>query len=137
VDFFGAQDRARRRTWRLAALFGGAVLALVVITNLLVALVYAWSLGLGNGGDPLDPVGPLRRLPAGYWFWITLTVVGTVALACLYKYLWLRGGGRAIAESLGGRPVSQGSRPIRRSAGCSTSSRRWPSPRACPCRRST
>jgi Zn-dependent protease with chaperone function len=108
VDFFGAQDRARRRTWRLAALFGGAVLALVVITNLLVALVYAWSLGLGNGGDPLDPVGPLRRLPAGYWFWITLTVVGSVALACLYKYLWLRGGGRAIAESLGGRPVSQG-----------------------------
>jgi len=105
VDFFGAQDLARRRTWRLAVLFGAAVLSLVVMTNLLVALVYAWVLGFGQG-DPLDAVGPLRRLPADYWFWITVAVVGIVAAACLYKYLWLRGGGRAVAESLGGRLVS-------------------------------
>jgi Zn-dependent protease with chaperone function len=108
VDFFGAQDRARRKTWQLATLFGSAVLALVLATNLLVALVYAWLLGLGTGADPLDPVGPLRRLPASYWIWISTTVVGGVAIASAWKYLWLRGGGRAVAESLGGRLVSQG-----------------------------
>jgi len=104
VDFFGAQDQARRHTWRLAALFGAAVLSLVLLTNLLVAVVYAWSLGYG---DPLDPLTSTRVLPARYWFWISFAVVGAVGLACLQKYLELRGGGRAIAEALGGRLVQQ------------------------------
>ena len=43
MDFFGAQDAARRRTWQLAALFAAAVLSLVLLTNLLVAAVYAWT----------------------------------------------------------------------------------------------
>ncbi|MBX3708068.1 MAG: M48 family metallopeptidase [Pseudomonadales bacterium] len=104
MDFFGAQDLARRRTWILAGLFAAAVTSLVVLTNLLVAVVYAWTMGFGQA-DPLDPTGTLARLPARYWFWITFLVVGTVGLACLYKYLWLRGGGRTIAEALGGRLV--------------------------------
>ena len=37
MNFFQAQDAARRKTWQLAALFGAAVVSLIVLTNLLVA----------------------------------------------------------------------------------------------------
>jgi len=106
LDFFGAQDLARRKTWRLAALFGAAVLSLVVLTNLLVASVYAWATGFGYA-TPVDLESQLRGLPPLYWLWISVGVVGAVALASLYKYLLLRGGGRTVAESLGGRLVHQ------------------------------
>jgi hypothetical protein len=33
MDFFAAQDRARRKTWQLVALFVTAVIALIVTTN--------------------------------------------------------------------------------------------------------
>jgi len=104
VDFFAAQDLARRKTWRLALLFGAAVLCLVVLTNLLVAAVVSL---MANHGQVIDPESLIRSLPAGYWFWISFGVIGTVALASSYKYLQVRGGGRAVAESLGGRLVSQ------------------------------
>ena len=43
MNFFQAQDQARRKTWRLALLFGAAVISLVVLTNLLLAGVYFWT----------------------------------------------------------------------------------------------
>ncbi len=104
MDFFGAQDDARRKTWRLALLFGAAVLSLVVLTNLLVALVYGWA---ANHTRPaaFDPVAMVAALPAEYWAWISLGVVGVVAMASGYKYLMMRRGGRAVAEALGGRLI--------------------------------
>ena len=112
MDFFGAQDLARRKTWRLAALFGTAVLSLVVLTNLLVAGVYAWATGFGYA-TPVELESRLRGLPPLYWLWISAGVVGAIALASLYKYLLLRGGGRAVAESLGGRLIHQATNDAR------------------------
>ncbi|MFW6093495.1 MAG: M48 family metallopeptidase [Pseudomonadota bacterium] len=105
MDFFSAQDAARRKTWQLAALFAIAVAVLVVLTNLLVALVYAWT------PRPEAPAGTsasrtLATFPAEYWLWISLGVVGVVGLGSLHKYLAIRGGGRAVAESMGGRLLS-------------------------------
>ncbi len=105
MDFFGAQDDARRNTWRLALLFGGALVTLIVLTNLLVAAVYAWSADGGRFGT--DVSTRLANLPAGYWIWISAAVVGAVALASGYRYLQVRSGGRAVAESLSGRLLSQ------------------------------
>jgi Zn-dependent protease with chaperone function len=104
VDFFGAQDRARRMTWRLALLFTLAVASLILLTNLLVAAVVAFTT---NHGQVTDPAALLRSLPVEYWFWISTGVVGMVALASTHKYLQVRGGGRAVAESLGGRLINQ------------------------------
>jgi Zn-dependent protease with chaperone function len=106
VDFFGAQESARRKTWRLGALFAAAVVSLVLLTNLLVAVVYAWSTGIAAPGRA-DLGTVLGALPASYWIWITGGVLGMVALASLYKYQQVLGGGRAIAESLGGRLLHQ------------------------------
>jgi Zn-dependent protease with chaperone function len=106
MEFFSAQDNARRKTWRLGALFAAAVLSLVLLTNLLVAMTYAWSTGVAQPGQ-FDLGAVLAALPAEYWFWITFGVLGMVAVASLYKYQQVRGGGRAVAESLGGRLVNQ------------------------------
>lgn len=104
MDFFGAQDAARRKTWQLALLFGAAVLCLVLLTNALIAIVYGWA-GHQLRPGQFDPAALLATMPVAWWYWITAGVVGAVALASGYKYLQLRSGGRAVAESLGGHLI--------------------------------
>lgn len=105
MDFYRAQDEARRTTGRLILLFGAAVLTLVVLTNLLVAATLTFAqepttVGLVSLTDRILAIPPMT------WLWVTLGVVGTVALACLFKTAQLSSGGRAVAEALGGRPLS-------------------------------
>jgi len=102
MNFFQAQDDARRKTFRLAMLFVAAVVSLILLTNLLVAAVYVWTSNYARP-EPLNFTGLLSALPAETWVLITLGVLGVVGVASLYKYLVVRGGGRTIAESLGGR----------------------------------
>jgi len=104
VDFFGAQDNARRKTWQLAGLFAAAVASLVVLTNILIAAVYLWTARPGPTGG-VDFNASLRDVPVSWWVTISLGVVAVVGLASGYKYLRVRGGGRTVAESLGGRLV--------------------------------
>jgi Zn-dependent protease with chaperone function len=107
VDFFKAQDAARRRTWQLGLLIGMAVLTLVVLTNLLVGFWFFVS------GDSVSPTGGtstsalLTAVPAETWVFITIGVLGIVGIATLYKYFRLRGGGRVVAESFGGRLLTR------------------------------
>jgi Zn-dependent protease with chaperone function len=102
MDFFAAQDRARRKTLQLVLLFTIAIVGLIVATNLLVAIVVAFSStpGLVNG-----PSVTLRSQPMQTWVVISLGVLICIGGASLYKYLALRSGGRAIAEMLGARPI--------------------------------
>jgi len=105
LNFYQAQDDARRSTWRLIALFVAAVLSLIVMTNLLVAVVYVWT---GNHAMPtsISTATLLAQLPTEYWLTISVGVVAIVALASLFKFASLRGGGRSVAEALGGRLIS-------------------------------
>jgi Zn-dependent protease with chaperone function len=102
MDFFEAQDRARRKTWKLVLLFSAAVISLILLTNIVVALVMAFFADFSHGGD-LRVV--LTRIPVEQWFWISAIVLIMVGGASWYKHLMLGTGGRAIAESLGGRPL--------------------------------
>ena len=97
MNFFQAQDRARGKTRLLIFLFIAAVASLVVLTNLLAAV----ALGFGLGPDVL------AAQPPEIWLLISVGVVGVIAIASLFKFLTLRGGGRVVAESLGGQPVRQ------------------------------
>ena len=103
MDFFEAQHNARRKTWQLVVLFGAAVLALIVLTNALVAGVFLITSGRMVSGTELATM--LASVPVDTWLWASLAVITVVTLASLYKYLMIRGGGRAIAESLGGTRV--------------------------------
>ena len=94
MDFFAAQDQARRNTRWLLLLFGCAVLALIVLSNLAIAcglwmfdehLFGTWEYVLQapafDGARP--PLGPFAYLNIPLMLGISLVVVSGVALASL------------------------------------------------------
>jgi Zn-dependent protease with chaperone function len=102
MDFFEAQEHARKRTTRLVVLFGLAVLGTIALSYLAaMALLNGYhaqhhrSYYLHEEGSSwFDPV-VLAAVAAG-----TLTVVG---FASLYKWSQFRSGGATVAEGVGGR----------------------------------
>ena len=97
MNFFQAQEQARSKTRLLTLLFFAAVVSLVILTNLLAAM----AMGIGLGPEML------AAQPPQTWLFISCGVVGVITVASLFKFLTLRGGGRVIAESLGGLPIHQ------------------------------
>jgi Zn-dependent protease with chaperone function len=100
TDFFTRQDTARRNTTRLVVLFVLAVLAIMISIDLLLAATMGYA-----GGGPEDA-------PRDVWAIATdpglvgLAVFGTLIVVgggSLFKIAQLRGGGKVIAEELGGR----------------------------------
>jgi len=108
IDFFEGQARAKRRTGTLVAFFSLAVVLIAVA----VLLVVSGALYM-VARDP-DTV----QQPFVSWLFgrpkLILTVVAAtlavIGLGTLMKLLMLRGGGAAVAESLGGRRVPPNSR---------------------------
>ncbi|OYW93668.1 MAG: peptidase, partial [Alishewanella sp. 32-51-5] len=94
TNFFQQQDLARRNTKVLILLFALAVLALIVLTNLLVMVSFSLFQG-----------APLQ-LPWEVISSISLVVIAVVGLAIMAKWQRLKLGGRTIAEALGGNRVS-------------------------------
>jgi Zn-dependent protease with chaperone function len=101
TDFFDRQDAARRNTTRLVVLFVLAVLAIMVSIHLLLAAAFGYlSYDERTGGRSLTLLDPGIAALA---FLGTLVTVGG---GSLYKVAQLRGGGRVVAEQLGGRLLS-------------------------------
>jgi Zn-dependent protease with chaperone function len=98
-DFFDRQDAARRNTTRLVVLFALAVLTIMVSIHLLLAVAFGYlSYDERTGGPGLSLLADPAI--ASLAFIGTLLVVGG---GSLFKVAQLRGGGRVIAEQLGGR----------------------------------
>jgi hypothetical protein len=93
MDFFGAQEHARRQSRRLVWLFLLAVLAMVVALDLVVLGV------LELGTDPRHAAsgGPLER-HAGALVATTVATLAVVGIASLYRIGRLRSGGAAVAR---------------------------------------
>lgn len=105
MNFFEAQDKARRNTTRLVVLFVLAVAGLVLLTNLLALSVIGY-LKTGQFQFSYD---------AFQYYYSWREFIGVTAAVCLlifggsfYKTMSLSGGGARIAEMLGGRLISQG-----------------------------
>lgn len=96
MDFFSHQDQARKRTTQLVLLFVAAVASLIVALNLLIAALF-----MGAEGNPDASLFDYVTLEQ--WLWISAGVIAVIGGASLVKWLMLRGGGRVVAESLGGR----------------------------------
>ncbi|TKR54786.1 hypothetical protein D7I39_12800 [Allopusillimonas ginsengisoli] len=109
MNFFEQQERAKRNTSKLVVLMCLAVISLVAISSVAVAAILA----LLGQRDPNTPFMP------GNWFtqtialldWqlvgtISVLVIGVVVAGSLFKYLQLRSGGQAVAESLNGQPIA-------------------------------
>ncbi len=104
MDFFSAQDDARRKTRWLVVLFVLAILALVVLTNLFIMLFAEYSTDYYVQGH--TPATFWDRFDWQRFFWIGLGVTVVILLGSFIRTLSLRGGGRVVAEMMDGRLVS-------------------------------
>jgi Zn-dependent protease with chaperone function len=95
MDFFDAQEAAKKRTALLVVLFAAAVLA-IIATIYLVARV-----ALGTGTALLDPALLLQ---------VSFVVGVVIATGSAIRTASLRSGGPAVAELLGGRRVATDTR---------------------------
>jgi Zn-dependent protease with chaperone function len=103
MNFFESQDRVRKNTTVLVVLFVLAVIALIIMTNVLVMIVFGFidSEQLRDGGTLV------RQMD-----WKTFAAVGAgvsvvVLAGSLYKIMALSAGGKVVAESLGGQLIAQ------------------------------
>jgi Zn-dependent protease with chaperone function len=113
VDFFQAQDQARRNTKLLVLLFGGAVCCLVFLTNLLLLI----TLDIFSPEQSkllfllLEP-SSWRALPWPKMGLCSLVVVLVIGIVVELKRAELRQGGQVVARALGGtrldHPIAQG-----------------------------
>ena len=103
TDFFERQDIARRNTARLVFIFVLAVLAIIVAVDLLLGVTFGYLVrepGTGAIDLVLDP-----RI-------LAVAVIGTLVIVAggsAYKVAELWGGGRVVAEQLGGRLLNSNS----------------------------
>ncbi len=101
MNFFESQDRARKHTFQLVSLFVLAVVTLIIMTNLLVMVVFGYiNTEQVQSGEAL----------LGQIDWQTFATVGAavgvvVVVGSLYKMMALSAGGKAVAESLGGKLI--------------------------------
>ncbi|WKD26707.1 M48 family metallopeptidase [Halomonas sp. KG2] len=104
MDFFTAQEHARRKTWHLVVLLALAVLALIAVTTLVVAI--ALQLMRGAEQTSLSAQGVWSAFSFQLVAGVAAGVLAVVVLGGLFKQRQLSGGGRAVAEALGGREIN-------------------------------
>jgi Zn-dependent protease with chaperone function len=104
MNFFKAQDKARRNTKRLIFLFVLAVISLVILTNILFIGTFAY-MGTGEAESFVDVF--IRSLNQDVVIVISIGVSLLIFLGSIYKVSALSKGGQAIAEMLGGQLIPQ------------------------------
>ncbi|GAB2522402.1 M48 family metallopeptidase [Microbulbifer agarilyticus] len=105
MNFFEYQDKARRNSGVLIALFCAAVIGLVAITTVFVAFLASYS-DLRDPAVDTSLVGIIGHLGWDTIAGIAITITAIIGLASLFRLRQLAGGGRAVAESLGGRKIN-------------------------------
>ncbi len=103
MNFFESQDRVRKNTVFLVVLFVLAVIALIIMTNVLIMIVF----GFIDSQQLRDGETLIRQMD-----WQTFAAVGAgvsvvVLAGSLYKIMALSAGGKVVAESLGGQLIPQ------------------------------
>ncbi len=93
MDFFESQERAKRNTSRLVAMFVAALLATMASVHVLLTLLFA----KGNFAD-------VRMLGISLGSVLVVVVIGMAV-----KFAQMSHGGRAVAEAMGGVQVDPGS----------------------------
>ena len=103
MNFFESQDRARKHTATLVFLFALAVITLIIMTNLLVMVVFGFI-----SSQQMHSGGALLQTMDWHKFALVSAAVGTVVLGgSLYKIMALSGGGKTVADALGGQLIPQ------------------------------
>lgn len=102
MDFFEHQDRARKHTGRLVFLFVVGVVSVACLVGLLIVMVF------GVGASRTEGSNELLSLQWPVAAGTSLLTMVVISLASMGKSAQLKfGGGRMVAESLGGRLVTR------------------------------
>jgi len=108
VNFFESQHRVRRNTAWLVVLFSLAVISLIVMTNLLIMMAFGYLNAEQMSGSGM----PALQMDWQTFATIGAGVVAVIVVGSLYKIMTLSAGGKAVAESLGGRLIPQNTRDL-------------------------
>ena len=110
MDFFEAQERSRRLTRTLIAVYLLATLAVALAVSAIVGAVLMWT-----ESSPLSAAPEWLALRAPVLLGIGVVTLIFIGIASLYRVLTLRGGGARVARDLGGTPVPPDTQdPMRR-----------------------
>ena len=104
MNFFKAQDKARRNTKHLIFLFALAVVCLIALTNILVIGVLSFSV---TNDDESFLTILANNYDTKLVIAISIGVSLLITLGSIYKIVSLSNGGQAIAEMLGGTLIPQ------------------------------
>lgn len=104
MNFFQAQDKARRNTSWLIFLFILAIISLVILTNLLLIGTFAY---MGTSENDSFMYVFTHSLDQDVIIAISVGVSLLIIIGSFYKVYSLSKGGAAIAEMLGGQVVPQ------------------------------
>jgi Zn-dependent protease with chaperone function len=104
MKFFAHQDQARSNTRKLVVLFVCAVITLIIITSFLVVAVLFYAEGQTELGLNTD------FLSSTIFIQVSLVVIAVVAIGTLIRMAQLRGGGKSVAEAMGGRLLNTNTR---------------------------
>ena len=110
MDFFTAQDNARRKTGRLVVLMVLAVLALIAVTTLAITIALHLMGEQSATQTNLSAQGMWSALSIELVTGVAIAVLAVVVLGGLFKRSQLRRGGRVVAEALGGREINLNTR---------------------------
>ena len=109
MNFFESQDRARKNTFQLVFLFALAVITLIIMTNLLVMVVFGFI-----NSQQLQSGSALVQKMDWRTFALVSAGVGAVVLGgSFYKIMALSGGGRTVADALGGQLIPQNTNDLK------------------------
>ncbi len=113
MNFFEHQHQSRKLSRWLVVLFVSAVIAVVAAVDFVLFTAFA-SLGPDSYGIVV-PNAEWLSAHSGLVVVTTLIVAGIIGVASLYKSVLLRGGGGAVARSLGGVRIASDTRdPLQR-----------------------
>ncbi|HHX83104.1 MAG TPA: M48 family metalloprotease, partial [Pseudomonadaceae bacterium] len=104
MNFFEHQDRARSSTRKLVLLFALALASLILATVLLVVAVLSFGSEDPEPGFTFD----WTLVGSDLFLLTSMGVLAVVGLGSLFRTAQLRGGGKVVAEALGGRLLNVG-----------------------------
>jgi len=109
MNFFESQDRVRKHTFQLVLLFSLAVIALIIMVNLLVMGVFGYI----NSEQMQDGRTLLQQMDWQTFAAVSAGVAVVVLVGSLYKIMALSAGGKVVAEALGGQLIPQNTKDLK------------------------
>lgn len=107
MNFFEAQERARKSSRALVWWFILSVVGVIVVMYVLGVSLWQYSSTNPQGVYHATDTAELVWWDPTIFTWVSVLVGGVIMTGSWVKLAQLSGGGKVVAQSLGGRPVEQ------------------------------